>query len=102
MLSILTSGTLSVTDSVALFAAMNIDISENDVQDITAGDLISATLESEVFTAEMSDLNCIEMGETIIHGDKAIVPVTIEGYEKEFELVLENGNWKINDGKNFL
>ena len=89
-------------ECVAFFATMNIEISENDVQNITAGDLISASLKSEVFTAEMSDLNSIEMGETTIHGDKATVLVTIEGYETEFELVLENGNWKINEGMNFL
>lgn len=34
--------------------------------------------------------------------DDAIVPVTVEGYEKEFELVLENGYWKIDEGLGFL
>ncbi|MCK5840918.1 MAG: hypothetical protein KAH31_02030 [Candidatus Sabulitectum sp.] len=89
-------------ECVAFFAGMNIEISEVDVQNITAGDLISVILESEVFTTEMSDLNSIETGETIIHGDNAIVLVIIEGYEKEFELVLENGYWKIDDGLGFL
>ncbi|MEA3265766.1 MAG: hypothetical protein U9P42_02325 [Candidatus Fermentibacteria bacterium] len=32
----------------------------------------------------------------------AIVPVTIEGYKKEYELVPENGYWKIDDGLGFL
>ncbi|MCK5035935.1 MAG: hypothetical protein KAS73_08600 [Candidatus Sabulitectum sp.] len=89
-------------ECVAFFAAMNIEISRDDVQNITAGDLISVILESEVFTTEMSDLNSIETGETTIHGDNAIVLVIIEGYEKEFELVLENGYWKIDDGLGFL
>ncbi|MCD4708126.1 MAG: DUF4829 domain-containing protein [Candidatus Sabulitectum sp.] len=92
----------SPEESVAFFAMMNIEITEDEIENMTAGDLVSAILGSEVFTEEMPDFSNVEIGEAIIDEEDAKVLVTIDGDTEEFELVLEDGNWKIDDGMNFM
>ncbi len=89
-------------ESAAVFTASGVDISAEEIEYMTVGDLISAILNSEVLSTEMPDFRNVVVGETLIDGDDAMVFVTIDGDQKEFELVLENGNWKIDDGINFI
>ncbi len=94
----------SPEESVAFFAMMDVEITTDEIENMSAGDLISAILGSEVFSDERTDFSDIEIGEAIIDEEEgdAKVLVTIDGDTEEFELVLEDGNWKIDDGLNFF
>lgn len=92
----------SPEESVAFFAMMDVEITTDEIENMTAGDLISAILGSEVFSNERTDFSDIEIGEAIIDEEDAKVLVTIDGDTEEFELVLEDGNWKIDEGMDFM
>ena len=50
---------------------------------------------TEVYTTDMPDFNSMEIGDAVIDGGTATVPVTLDGETDDIELVLEEGNWKI-------
>ena len=82
---------------------MGIEITPEEVSDLTAGKAITIILSSEMVAAEMPDFSAVEIGEAVIDGDIAMVPVTMDGETEEIELVLEDGNWKIGgDGMDFM
>lgn len=86
----------------ARFTAVGVDISTEEIESMTAEEMISAILSSEMLSDEIPDFSNVVFGETVIDEDDAMVFVTIDGDQEEFELVLENGNWKIDDGMNFM
>ena len=89
--------------TAAMAVMMGIEISPEEVSDLTAGKAITIILSSEMATAEMPDFSAVEIGAAVIDGDIALVPVTMDGDTEEIELVLENGNWKIGgDGMDFM
>ncbi|MCP4647060.1 MAG: hypothetical protein GY852_04890 [bacterium] len=80
-----------------------IEITPEEVSELTAGKAITLLLTSEMVTAEMPDFSGVEIGAAVIDGETAVVPVTMDGDTDEIELVLENGEWKIGgEGMDFM
>lgn len=80
--------------AVTIFASMGIDITAEEVQYLTAGDFFSITLMAEDILPDFSSVT-IEIGDAVINGDTAIVPVTGDGNVEEIELFMEDGYWKL-------
>lgn len=87
----------SPEESAAFFEMMGVEITAEEIPDMTAGDFISALLGSEMMADEMPDFSDAVVGEAVIEGDQAMVPVTFGDDTEEIELVLEDGSWKIDD-----
>lgn len=89
-------------ETAGMAAFLGIEITAEEVSNLTPGRAISLILSSEMVTAEMPDLSAVEIGEAVIDGDIATVSVTMDGETDEIELLLEDGNWKIGgDGMDF-
>lgn len=89
--------------TAAMAVMMGIEITPEEVADLTAGKAVTIVLSSEMVTAEMPDFSSVEIGEAVIDGDIAMVPVTFDGDTEEIELVLEGGSWKIGgEGMGFM
>ncbi|MCD4708127.1 MAG: hypothetical protein K8S62_10360 [Candidatus Sabulitectum sp.] len=89
--------------TAAMAVMMGIEITPEEVADLTPGKAISIILSSEMMTSEMPDFSTVEIGEAVIDGETATVPVTMDGDTEDIELVLEDGNWKIGgEGMNFM
>ena len=84
-------------ESAAFLVMMGIDVSTEDVENMDAGDLITWMLQSELMKAELPDFSTIEIGEPVIEGDEAVVPIVLEGESEEVELIRENGEWKLGE-----
>lgn len=82
-------------ESSVYLNSIGICISAEKLADITAGDFVTALLESESYSEQLPDYSNARFGEARIYGDRALVPVTLEGTRKDIELVLENSGWKI-------
>lgn len=74
------------------------EITAEEVENMTTGDFVSALLRTEVFLAVMPDFSNMVIGEATISGDTAIVPVTVDFYTEDIELVFEGDSWKISGG----
>lgn len=85
-------------ESAAQLATMGLEFTPEEVAELTVGQFLNAMLSSEAPPADMPDLSNVEIGETVIaeDGQTAIVHFTSDGESKELELLLEDGNWKIN------
>ncbi len=85
-------------ESVAQLAMMGIELTPEEVAELTVGQFLGAMLSSEEASADMPDLSNVEIGETVIaeDGQTAVVNVSADGEEEELELILEDGNWKIS------
>ena len=89
--------------TAAMAVMMGIEITADEVSDLTAAKVITILLSSEMITAEMPDFSTIEIGAAVIDGETATVPVTMDGDTEDIELILEDGNWKIGgDGMSFM
>jgi len=89
--------------TAAMAVMMGIEITPEEVSDLDAAKVISILLSSEMITEEMPDFSSVEIGEAVIDGDTAMVPVTMDGDTEEIELILEDGNWKIaGEGMDFM
>ncbi len=84
-------------ESAAFMAMMGIEITAEEIEGMDAGDFITKMFSSEMLMAEMPDFSNVEIGEAVIDGEAAMVPVTIDGETEEVELTLENGEWKLGD-----
>jgi len=84
-------------ESAAFMAMMGIEVTAEEIENMSAGDFISKLFSSEMMAAELPDFSSVEIGEAVIDGDEAMVPVTIDGDTEEVELILENGEWKLGD-----
>lgn len=87
----------SPEESAGFLAMMGIEVTAEEIENMSAGDFISKLFTSEMMAAEMPDFSNVEIGEAVIDGDEAMVPVTIDGETEEVELILENGEWKLGD-----
>ncbi len=76
---------------------MGIEITAEEVADLTVAKAITLILSSEETTEEMPDFSAIEIGVAVIdvNGETATVPVTFEGETTDIPLILEDGSWKI-------
>lgn len=81
--------------TAAMAVMMGIEITPEEVSDLTAGKAITIVLSSEMVTSEMPDFSTVEIGEAVIDGETATVPVTMDGDTDDIELVLEGGSWKV-------
>ncbi|MCK5840916.1 MAG: hypothetical protein KAH31_02020 [Candidatus Sabulitectum sp.] len=89
--------------TAAMAIMMGIEITPEEVADLTAGKAITIILSSEMLASDMPDFSAVEIGTATIDGETALVPVTMDGDSDDIELVLENGSWKIaGDGMNFM
>lgn len=90
-------------ESADYLSMIGIEITAENVKNMTAGNFVSAIFSSPVFASELPDFSSAEFGKAAIYGDRALVPVTMDGNTEEIELVLEDGNWKIvGDGMEIL
>ncbi len=82
---------------------MGVEITAEEVADLTAGKAITIILSSEMIASEMPDFSAVEIGTATIDGETATVPVTMDGDTEDIELLLEDGAWKIGgDGMDFM
>lgn len=89
--------------TAAMAVMMGIEITPEEVSDLNAAKVITILLSSEMMTEEMPDFSTVEIGEAVIDGETATVPVTMDGDTEDIELILEDGNWKIGgEGMNFM
>ncbi len=89
-------------ESAEFLAMLGVEMTAEEITNMTAGDFITALLSSEVIAEEMPDFSPAVIGETIIEGEKAMVEVTIDGDTNEFELILQDGEWKLEEGLDFM
>jgi formylglycine-generating enzyme required for sulfatase activity len=80
--------------AVATFAEMGADITAEKVEYMVAGDFLSAYLRFDTELPNFSSVE-VEMGDAIINGETAIVPITVDGNVEEMELFIEDGRWKL-------
>jgi hypothetical protein len=83
-------------ESVGFLAMMGVVVTADELANWTAGDFLTAMLGSEMLAAEMPDFSTVVIGEAVIDGETATVPITTDSVTTEIELVLEEGNWKIS------
>ena len=89
--------------TAAMAVMMGVEITPEEVTELTAAKVITILLGSEMVTADMPDFSAVEIGAAVIDGETATVPVTMDGETEEIELILENGNWKIGgEGMDFM
>ena len=89
-------------ESAEFLAMLGVEMTAEEVTNMTAGDFITALLLSEVMAEEMPDFSTAVIGESIIEGEKAMVEVTIDGDTNEIELILQDGEWKLEEGLDFM
>ncbi len=82
-------------ESSSFLATLGIQITAEELANITAGDFVTALFTSPAYSDDLPDFSNAEFGEASIYGDRALVPVTVNGISEEIELVLENQSWKI-------
>lgn len=82
-------------ESADYMSMIGIEVTAEDMENMTAGDFVTALFNSPVYADQLPDFSSAEFGEARIYGDRALVPVTIEDSMEEIELVLEDGDWKI-------
>lgn len=82
-------------ESSSFLATLGIQITAEELANITAGDFVTALFTSSAYSGNLPDFSDAEFGEASIYGDRALVPVTVNGKSEEIELVLENQSWKI-------
>jgi len=89
--------------TAAMAVMMGIEVTPEEVADITAGKALTLLLGSELVTAEIPDLAGFEVGAAVIDGETASVPVTVDGESNDVQLILEDGSWKIaGEGMDFM
>jgi hypothetical protein len=84
-------------ESAAFMAMLGIEVTAEEIENMSAGDFITKMFESPMMADELPDFSTIEIGETVIDGETATVEVTLEGETDTVELVLEDGQWKLGD-----
>ncbi|PIE52899.1 hypothetical protein CSA37_04455 [Candidatus Fermentibacteria bacterium] len=84
-------------ESAAFMAMMGIEITAEEIESMDAGSFISKMFQSEMLAEELPDFTNVQIGEAVIDGETATVPVTVDGETNDVELVLEDGQWKLGD-----
>ncbi len=85
-------------ETAGMAVMFGIEITADEVANLTAARAISLLLTSEMLAAEMPDFSTVVVGTAVIDGETATVPVTMDGETEDMELVLEDGSWKIGGG----
>lgn len=89
--------------TASMAVMMGITITAEEVADLTPGKALSIMLSSEMVASQMPDFSTVVIGEAVVDGDVAMVPVTLDGDTEDMELVLEDGKWKIGgEGMDFM
>lgn len=86
-------------ESAGFMAMIGIEITAEEIENMSAGDFISKMFQSEMMAAELPDFSTVVIGETVIaeDGKTATVEVTMDGETDTVNLVLEDGAWKLGD-----
>lgn len=84
-------------ESAAFMAMLGIEVTADEISNMSAGDFMTKMFESPMMAEEMPDFSTVEIGETVIDGETATVEVTLEGDTDTVNLVLEDGQWKLAD-----
>jgi len=90
-------------ESAEYLTMTGMEVTAEALENMTAGDFVNTLFNSPAYADQLPDLSSAEFGKAAIYGDRALVPVTMDGNTEEIELVLEDGNWKIvGDGMEIL
>jgi len=82
-------------ESSVYLNSIGINLSAEELEDITAGDFVTTLFNSEAYSEQLPNFSDTEIGHALVYGDKAIVPVTTDNGQRDLELVFENQRWKI-------
>lgn len=87
--------------SLGYFENMGIETTVSEIEDWTSADLYAAIISSPGMIEELGDKLDLEITGSEIHDSEAKVYfTTADGDEKDFEMILENGEWKLWDMPN--
>jgi len=82
--------------AVMALETMGVEATVSEVGDWTSREFFAAIIETEMMREELGDKLELEITGSEIEGEEAIVFLTnADGDEEEFEMILENGEWKI-------
>ncbi|MCK5116015.1 MAG: hypothetical protein KAR44_05405 [Candidatus Aegiribacteria sp.] len=82
--------------SVTYFATMGVEATADEIADWTSQDLLAAFFGSPGMVEELGDKLDMEVTGSEIEGSEAVVFITTaDGDEKEIDMVLEDGVWKL-------
>jgi len=82
-------------ESAAFMAMIGIEVTADEITNMTSGEFLTKMLSSEMLADELPDMSTVEIGEVVIEGETATVAVTLDGDTDNIDLVLEDGQWKI-------
>jgi hypothetical protein len=82
-------------ESAGFMAMIGIEITAEEITNMSAGDFLTKMLSSEMLADELPDMSTVEIGEVVIDGETATVAVTLDGDTDTVDLILEDGQWKI-------
>ena len=82
--------------AVMALATMGVETTASEVKDWTSADFFAALIETEMMREELGDKLDVEVTGSETDGEEAAVFLrTVDGDEDEFDMILENGQWKI-------
>ena len=87
--------------ALGYFENMGIETTAGEIEDWTSADLYAALISSPGMVEEMGDKLDLDItGSEIRDSEPKVYFTTVDGDEKDFEMVLENGEWKLWDMPN--
>ena len=84
-------------ESAMMMAFLGLEVTADEISNMDAAGFLSLLLKSEMFSAEIANMN-VTYGAERIDGDNAWVEVTMDGMTEEIQLVNENGRWVMAEG----
>ncbi len=82
--------------AVMVLGTMGVEATVDEVEDWTSRDFFAAIIETEMMREELGEKLELEITGSEIDGEEAVVFFAdSDGDEEEFEMILENGQWKI-------
>ena len=82
--------------SVTYFATMGVETTESEIANWTSADLYGAIIGSPGMVEELGDkLDLVVTGSEINGSEAVVFFTTADGDEEEFEMILENDEWKL-------
>ncbi|MCK4516887.1 MAG: DUF4878 domain-containing protein [Spirochaetaceae bacterium] len=87
--------------ALGYFESMGIETTAGEIENWTSADLYAALISSPGMVADLGDKLDLEItGSEIRDSEAKVYFTTVDGEEKDFEMVLENGEWKLWDMPN--
>ncbi len=87
--------------SVTYFATMGVEATADEIADWTTRDLLAAFFGSPGMVEDLGDKLDLEVTGSEVDGSEAVVFfTTADGDEEEFEMILEDGVWKLYEMPN--